>query len=175
MIKLTACFQGHDEQVIDFVTCLKFLGTAIMREDLATAQQIKYRELLKMPRIGASPIQDGHKKEYMQNTGSLLMRIKNLTINQAENFARQEKFNVQMFTHRETSVMSIECYRCGGSTHLPETVKTNGIMGDKINSVGMLSIIENGHLQIALTLYGSTSANTPSACPTTLPKFVHQT
>lgn len=118
MIKLSSCFQRHDEPVVDFVTRLKFLGTEILSEDLATAQADQVPGIIrKCDELVLHQFRSGIKKEYLRNIGTLLMRTENLTIDQAENFARQEELNARMLTQRETSIMAIQCYRCGGSNH----------------------------------------------------------
>lgn len=120
LIKLTRCFQKHDETVANFVSRLKILGAEILKEDLlhATAHEIsgltkKCNELV------LHQFKAGIKREYIKALGPLLMRTENLTIDKAEEFARQEELNTLMVNNRQAtgSILAIKCFTCGRPGH----------------------------------------------------------
>lgn len=120
LIKLSRCFQKHDESIANYVARLKILGSEILKEDLlmATAHEIsgltkKCNELV------LHQFKSGIKREYLKNLGPLMMRTENLTIDQAEKFARQEELNTLMLNNRQTSgsILAVKCFSCGRPGH----------------------------------------------------------
>lgn len=120
LMKLSRCFQRHDESVSDYVGRLKILGAEILREDTATSQAFEIAGLKKKcNELVLHQFKAGLKKEYMRNIGTLLMRTAGLTIDQAENFARQEELNSLMLTNRQNSgsILAVKCFKCGKFNH----------------------------------------------------------
>lgn len=121
LLKLGKCFQRHDESIANYVTRLKLLGSEILKEDYLTARANE-KEGLKKKRdeLVLHQFKVGVKKEYLKNLGPLLMRTDDLTIDQAENFARQEELNTLMLNNRQSassSVFTVKCFRCGRPNH----------------------------------------------------------
>lgn len=123
LIKLSRCYQRHDESVANFVTRLKGLGTEIFKEDSENATPAELPGLKrKSEQLVLHQFKSGIKKEYLRNMGTLLMRTENLTIDMAENFARQEELNLVMVNNRQNSgsVLAMRCFKCGMANHMAE-------------------------------------------------------
>lgn len=121
LIKLGRCVQKHDESVSDYVTRLKSLGAIIAKEDALTASATEIAGMKKKTdEIVLHQFKAGIKREYMHNLGPLFMRTANLTIDLAEEFARQEELNNLMLKNRQHtgSILAITCYKCGQENHL---------------------------------------------------------
>lgn len=120
LIKLSRCFQKHDETVANFVSRLKVLGAEILKEDLLHASAHEISGLTKKcNELVLHQFKAGIKREYLKNLGPLLMRTENLTIDKAEEFARQEELNTLMLNNRQASgsILAIKCYTCGRPGH----------------------------------------------------------
>ncbi|KAF2891944.1 hypothetical protein ILUMI_14229 [Ignelater luminosus] len=92
LLQLSKCFQHHDEPVSKLTTRLKILGSEILKEDLQHASDTEKSGLQrKCNDLVTNQFKIGLRKELMRNLGPLLMRTENLTIDQAEEFARQEE------------------------------------------------------------------------------------
>lgn len=124
LIKLGRCIQKHDETVAQYVTRLKVIGAEILRTDLAKAADIEKRGLeKKCSELVLNQFKLGLRRELMRQLGPVLMRTDNLTIEKAEEYARQEELNEGMIKNRHAlMVMSLDsstsCNHCGGPNHL---------------------------------------------------------
>lgn len=120
---LTKCYQRHDESVNQFVTRVKLLGVAILEEDLATAEEIEKPGLTKkVEQLVLNQFKTGLNRALLRNVGTVLMREENLTIDKAEEFARQEELNEIMLKPRQSQVLQLNannatCFNCGRVGH----------------------------------------------------------
>lgn len=120
LIKLSRCFQRHDESVSDYVGRLKILGAEILREDTNNSQAFEIAGLKKKcSELVLHQFKAGLKKEYIRNIGTLLMRTPDLTIDEAETYAKQEELNSLMLNNRQNSgsVLAVKCFKCGKFNH----------------------------------------------------------
>lgn len=125
LIKLSRCIQRHDEAVAQYVTRLKVIGSEILRADLATATIDEKAGLeKKCNELVLNQFKLGLRRELMKQLGPVLMRTDNLTMDKAEEYARQEELNEGMLKSRHAlAVMSLEpsssnsCDNCGGPNH----------------------------------------------------------
>lgn len=128
LIKLTRCYQRHDETVSNFVSRLKILGAEILREDLENS--LAYEDAgikRKCKELVLHQFKSGLKRDLIRNLGPLLMRTQNLSIEQAEEFARQEELNQIMLQNRQPShlVGTVTCFKCGRPNHYANRCRYN--------------------------------------------------
>lgn len=125
LIKLSKCYQRHDESISNYVIRLKSLGAQILADDLKKAPKenipgLKQKNL----ELVLNQFRLGIKKEMLKNLTPLLMRTDNLTIEKAENFAKQFELSDMMVSTRyqnnSNTVFAIhtpQCYFCGRNNH----------------------------------------------------------
>lgn len=131
MLKLGRTFQRHDETVSQFVTRVKSIGNDILAEDLKRCKNGDESGLeSKCNDLVLNQFKIGLKKDYMKTLGTVLMRIEELTIDKAEELAKQEELNELMLKNRQStaSVFSINphsnCFKCGKPGHFARSCRS---------------------------------------------------
>lgn len=123
LIYLNKCYQRHDESVNQYVTRIKLLGVAMLEEDIATAEEAEKPGLIKkIDQLVLNQFKTGLSKHLLKNVGTVFMREENLTIDKAEEFARQEELNDIMLRPRPSqvpmnAVNEVNCFKCGRPGH----------------------------------------------------------
>lgn len=124
LIKLGKTFQRHDESVSQFVIRLKGIGNDILTEDLKQSSAVEHPGITrKCNELVLNQFKIGIKKEYMKSLGPVLMRERDLTIDRAEELAKQEELSDIMLKSRNNNMnvfstsARFTCFNCGKQGH----------------------------------------------------------
>lgn len=133
LLNLTKCYQRHEESVAHFVIRLKTFGADILKEDLLAAKPNEKAGLeKKCNELVLNQFRIGLKRELLRQLGPVLMRTEHLTIEKAEEYARQEELNDLMLRNRQPTVPvmavnSITCYQCGKTGHVARNCRPQNL------------------------------------------------
>lgn len=131
LLKLNNCYQRKDEQVQNYVVRLKKIGTLLLQEDTKELTEANDIDLItkRNKALILNQFKLGLRKEISNKIGVALQRTKNLTLEDAEEFARQQELfdnhnNTQHhvrtlnYTHTINKLPSQKsCYYCGIPGH----------------------------------------------------------
>ncbi|KAK4885165.1 hypothetical protein RN001_001436 [Aquatica leii] len=129
LLRLSKCYQRHDESIANYVIRLKSLGNEILAEDLQNAVQENIPGLKqKCEELVLNQFRIGIKKELMKQLTPLLMRTENLNLETAEKFAKQFELSELMINSRNQSsvVMTVQerkCFYCGKNNHFSQNCR----------------------------------------------------
>ncbi|KAK4887480.1 hypothetical protein RN001_003751 [Aquatica leii] len=129
LLRLSKCYQRHDESIANYVIRLKSLGNEILAEDLQNAVQENIPGLKqKCEELVLNQFRIGIKKESMKQLTPLLMRTENLNLETAEKFAKQFELSELMINSRNQSsvVMAVQerkCFYCGKNNHFSQNCR----------------------------------------------------
>lgn len=126
LLKLSKCFQDHNETVQSFITRLKTIGVELYNEDMEAASVIEKPGLEKKNHeLILNQFKTGLRKDLQKNLSALFMRTSNLDLSMAENFARQQELSDSLSSRNATGhVMAIyqtqsrNCTFCGLKNHV---------------------------------------------------------
>lgn len=125
-MKLSKCFQRHDEDVASYVTRLNCLGRAVLEEDLEDAKENE-KEGIKKKYAGLvlNQFRIGLRKELMRQIAPVLLAEENLTMEKAEMIGRRyEMCNAMSFLNISSGqkLMTVDsrrgCSYCKMSNHI---------------------------------------------------------
>lgn len=123
-LKLSRCYQRHDEDVSSFCTRLKTLGTRVLQEDLQGATKEEEAGLKKKNQdLLINQFKVGLRKDLLRDMGVILLREKELTLDRAEELIKLQETTTRMLQGRGPSLRisninrEEECYNCGKRGH----------------------------------------------------------
>ena len=151
------------------------LGNDILNEDLKTCAEVEKKGIIKKcNELILNQFRVGLKRELMKSVGPVLMRESKLTIDKAEELAKQEELNELMLRSRFQSNVNaikstLKCHGCGKFGHFVKDCRSHIFNRNSVTSQQQRDNYHNNHPSTSRSNnYGQNQQNSNITHNTTL-------